>query len=59
MGEIHTMRIEEVVTGAEQRSVELKKKTAKRAGLTAKKAAAKLKIRKAQQKLQKMNSAEI
>ncbi len=50
------MRIEEVVTSAEQRSVELKTKTAKRAKLTAQKAAANLKIRKAQQQLQKLNN---
>ncbi|MFC1779108.1 hypothetical protein ACFLZU_02035 [Thermodesulfobacteriota bacterium] len=51
------MRIEEVVTGAEQRSVDLKKKAAKRANLTAKKSAANLRIRKAQQQLQKLNTA--
>lgn len=50
------MRIEEVVSSAEQRGVELKKKTAKRANLTAKKAEANLKIRKAQQQLQKLNN---
>jgi hypothetical protein len=57
MGEIHTMRIEEVVSSAEQRSVDLKKKAAKRAELTAKKASANLRIRKAQQQLQKLNTA--
>jgi len=51
------MRIEEVVSSAEQRSVDLKKQAAKRAALSAQKAAANLKIRKAQQKLQKLNSA--
>ena len=51
------MRIEEVVSSADQRSVELKKQAAKRAALTAKKADANLKIRKAQQKLQKLNTA--
>ncbi|MBW6510058.1 MAG: hypothetical protein K0A94_11020 [Desulfuromonadales bacterium] len=50
------MRIEEVVNDAEKRSVELKKQAAKRADLTAKKAAANLKIRNAQQKLQKLNT---
>ena len=50
------MRIEEVVKNAEQLSVDLKKKAAKRAELTAKKAAANLKIRKAHQQLQKLNS---
>lgn len=50
------MRIEEVVSSAEQRSVELKKRAAKQAGLTAKKATANLKIRKAQQQLQKLNT---
>jgi hypothetical protein len=50
------MRIEEVVSSAEQRSVDLKKQAAKQAQLTAKKAAANLKIRKAQQQLQKLNS---
>jgi len=49
------MRIEEVASDAEQRSVDLKKKAAKRAELTAKKAAANLKIRKAQQQMQKLN----
>lgn len=49
------MRIEEVVSSAEKRSVDLKKQAAKRAALTAKKAAANLKIRKAQQQLQKLN----
>ena len=48
------MRIEEVVSDAEKRSVDLKKKAAKNAEITAKKAAANLKIRKAQQKLQKL-----
>jgi hypothetical protein len=57
MGEIHTMRIEEVVSSAEQRSVDLKKKAAKRAELTAKRAAANLKIRKAQRQLQKLNNS--
>ena len=51
------MRIEEVVSDAEQRSFDLKKKAAKRANLTAKKAAANIKIRKAQQQLQKLNKA--
>ena len=51
------MRIEEVVPSAEQQSVDLKKKAAKQAELAAKKAAANLKIRKAQQQLQKLNSA--
>jgi len=51
------MRIEEVVKSAEQRSVDLKKKVAKQAKLTAKKATANLKIRKAQQQLQKLNTA--
>lgn len=50
------MRIEEVVSDAEQRSVDLKKKAAKQATLSAKKAAANLKIRKAQQRLQKLNT---
>ena len=50
------MRIEEVVTDAEQRSVDLKKKAARNAELVAKKAAANMKIRKAQQQLQKLNS---
>jgi len=50
------MRIEEVASDAEQRSVELKKKAAKQAALSAKKAAANLKIRKAQQQLQKLGS---
>ena len=49
------MLIKEVVSSAEQRSVELKKKAAKQAKITAKKAAANLKIRKAQQQLQKLN----
>lgn len=52
------MRIEEVVTSAEQQSVDLKKKAAKHAALTAKKAAANLSIRKAQQKLQKLNTTQ-
>ena len=52
------MRIEEVVTSAEQRSVDLKKKAAKRAKLAAKRAAINLRIRKAQQQLQKLNSAQ-
>lgn len=52
------MRIKEVITSAEQRSVNLKKKAAKRAALAAKKAAASLRIRKAQQKLQKLNSPQ-
>ncbi len=51
------MRIEEVVSSAEQRSVELKKKQAKQINLNAKKAEANLKIRKAQQQLQKLNTA--
>lgn len=51
------MRIEEVVSSAEQRSVDLKKKQAKRSDLTAKKAEANLKIRKAQKQLQKLNTA--
>lgn len=51
------MRIEEVVSSAEQRSVDLKKKAARRTALAAKKAEANLKIRKAQQKLQKLNTA--
>jgi hypothetical protein len=51
------MRIEEVVSSAEQRSVDLKKKAAKRAELTAKRAAANLKIRKAQRQLQKLNNS--
>lgn len=50
------MRIEEVVSDAEKRSVELKKKAAKQAKVTAQKAAANLKIRKTQQQLQKLNS---
>ena len=50
------MRIKEVVTSAEQRSVDLKKKAAKRAALTAKKAAINLRIRKSQQQLQKLSS---
>lgn len=50
------MRIEEVVSSAEQRSVDLKKKAAKQAKVSAQKAAAQLKIRKAQQRLQKLNS---
>ena len=49
------MRIKEVVTSAEQRSVDLKKKIAKKSNLNAKKAAANLRIRKAQQQLQKLN----
>ncbi len=51
------MRIKEVVTSAEQRSVDLKKKAAKRAKQAAKRAAANLKIHKAQKQLQKLNSA--
>ena len=51
------MRIEEVVTDAEQRSVDLKKKAAKQSNLAAKRAAANLKIRKAQKQLQKLNTA--
>lgn len=51
------MRIEEVVSSAEQRSVDLKKQAAKRAQLSAKKASATLKIRKAQQQLQKLNNS--
>lgn len=50
------MRIEEVVSSAEQRSVDLKKKAARRANLTAKKATANLRIRKAQQQLQKLSN---
>ncbi len=49
------MRIEEVVSSAEQRSVELKQQAAKQAKLSADKAAARFKISKAQQKLQKLN----
>ena len=52
------MRIEEVVNSAEQQSVDLKKKAAKRAALTAKKATATLSIRKAQQKLQKLTNPQ-
>jgi hypothetical protein len=51
------MRIEEVVTDAEQRSVDLKKKAAKQSNLAAKRSAANLKIRKAHQTLQKLNTA--
>jgi hypothetical protein len=51
------MRIEEVVKSAEQRSVDLKKKIAKQTNLTARKATADLKVRKAQQQLQKLNTA--
>jgi len=50
------MRIEEVASDAGQRSVDLKKKAAKQAKLSAQKAAANLKIRKAQQKLQKLSN---
>ena len=51
------MRIEEVVKSAEQRSVELKQQAAKKAKLSADRASARLKIRKAQQQLQKLNTA--
>ena len=50
------MRIEEVVKSSEQRSVDMKKKDAKRTQLAAKKAAINLRIRKSQQQLQKLNS---
>ena len=50
------MRIKEVVS-AEQRSVELKKKAAKRVKLAAKRADINHRIHKAQQQLQKLNSA--
>ena len=50
------MHIEEVVSSAEQHSVDLKKKAAKQAKVSAQKAAAQLKIRKAQQRLQKLNT---
>ena len=50
------MLIKEVVTSAEQRSVDLKKKAAKRVALTTKKAAINLRIRKSQQQLQRLNS---
>ena len=49
------MRIKEVVS-TEQRSVDLKKKAAKRAKLTTKKADINLHIRKSQQQLQKLNT---
>lgn len=49
------MRIEEIVS-AEQRSVELKKKAAKRVELAAKRAAINLRIRKSQQQLQKISN---
>ena len=51
------MRIEEVISSAEQRSVDLKKKIAKQTSLNAKKASANLKISKAQKQLQKLNTA--
>ena len=51
------MRIEEVVTDAEQRSVDQKNKAAKRVKLAAKRSAINLRIRKAQQQLQKLNTA--
>ena len=50
------MKIDEIVNDAAQHSVDLKKKVAKQAQLTAKKAAANLKLRKAQQQLQKLNN---
>ena len=49
--------MEEFVTSAEHRSVDLKKKAAKQSNLAAKKAAANLKIRKAQKQLQKLSTA--
>ena len=52
------MRIEEVVTSAEQRSVDLKKKAAKRVKLAAKRSDINLRIRKAHQQLQKLNTAQ-
>ena len=57
MGDIN-MRIKEVISDAEKRSVELKKQAAKTAALSAKKAAATLSIRKANQKLQKLNTTQ-
>jgi len=51
------MRIEEVIIDAEQRSVDLKKKAAKRVELAAKRAAINLRIRKSQQQLQKLNNS--
>lgn len=51
------MHIEEVVTSAEQQSVDQKKQAAKRVALAVKKAAANLRIRKAPQQLQKLSNA--
>jgi len=50
------MRIEEVEPSAEQKNVDLRKEVAKRADLTAKKAAANLHIRKTQQRLNRRQS---
>ena len=51
------MHIKEVIKSAEQQSVELKQQAAKKAKLSAQKAAARLKISKAQMQLQNLNRA--
>ena len=52
------MRLAEVITDAEQRSVDQKKKAAKRVKLAAKRSDINLRIHKAQQQLQKLNTAQ-